>query len=52
MTDNFAKECREEVKYYRGRAADAKRNGFNIARLTYVKAALINRSNARKWENA
>lgn len=48
-TEMFAKECREEVKYYRGRAANAKQKGLSLNRRTMIQCALINRQNARKW---
>nr|DAH60066.1 MAG TPA: hypothetical protein [Caudoviricetes sp.] len=49
INQSFAKECREEVRYYRERAANAKRNGWECSRVTYIKCALFNRANARKW---
>jgi len=49
MNQAFAKECREEVRHYRERAANAKRNGWECSRATYIKCALFNRANARKW---
>lgn len=45
----FAKECREEVKYYLGRAKEAKENGLIFSRRTMIECALFNRANARKW---
>jgi len=48
-TEIFAKECREEVKHYRGRAANAKRNGWETSRALHIRLALMNRANARKW---
>lgn len=49
ITEQFAKECREEVKYYRGRAIEAKQKGLSFCRRTMIECALINRQNARKW---
>lgn len=49
MTEVFAKECREEVKYYRERAAEAKQKGLTLNRRTMIQCALLNRQNARKW---
>ncbi len=49
ITQAFAKECREEVKHYRDRAANAKRNGWENSRALHTRLALMNRANARKW---
>lgn len=52
LTRKFEKECREEVKYYRGRAAMAKEEGLHFSRRASIECALINSANARKWANA
>lgn len=49
LTEKFAAECLGEVKYYRGRAAEAKKNGLVFHRRTMIEMAIINRANARKW---
>lgn len=49
-TRQFAKECREEVKHYRGLARQCKSEGLLMSRETFVKLALRNRENAKRWD--
>lgn len=49
LTEGFAKECREEVKHYRDRAAESKQKGLHFSRRSFTELALANRARARKW---
>lgn len=48
-TKQFAADCREDVKYYRSRAVQAKASGLHFSRRTMVELALQARVYARKW---
>lgn len=50
LTEIFAKECREEVKHYRNRAAESKSKGLPLSRRNFTQLALANRQRARKWD--
>lgn len=49
LSQQFAKDCRDEVKYYLSRAKQAKAQGLPFCRRTCLEMALENRKNARKW---
>ncbi|YCI31051.1 hypothetical protein M1E08_09570 [Erwinia sp. PK3-005] len=50
-TEIWAQECRDEVKYYRARAAECKSKGLLGARRIYLELALSNRARAKKWSS-
>lgn len=51
LSKTFANECREEVKHYLSRAKSARLAGLCLSRRTFLKLALLNRANARKWSS-
>lgn len=49
LSEQFAEDCRNEVKYYFARAQEAKAEGLNYSRRVCLQVALLNRKQARKW---
>ena len=50
LSEIFAKECRDEQKYYFERSKMAKAEGLLNCRRVYLGLAWQNRRQARKWE--
>lgn len=50
ITEIWAQECRDEMEYYRSRAAECRAKGMKGARRTYIELALKNRFRARRWD--